>query len=382
VQVESIAYISARGDLLAGLLAIAATLAALRAAEERDGRAGRRAWALVAALAFAAAVFTKESVIGAPLAIAGILWSKQQLRAGRVTLLALGVVIVLYFIVRSLATVPTTGGALGAAILQLPGVCLEYLRIAFLPFDLSTERVHHTGLAVVGWVAAVALVGGAIYARRRYPVAIAGAIWFVALLGPASVAVTSSGVAADRYLYAPLVGLAIAITAIGAAIVDAWPRFRRPLQAVLAAWGALLVVVTFLQVPVWRSNETLYQHAVAMSPDSSNAFYRLGYLAAAADDWDRAIPLLERAIELDPNNQRALNNLGVGLLRTGRAADAESVLGRAVAVNPASFRGWLNLGLARLAVGKQADGCSAVSRALEINPSYAPAVQTQRARCR
>src|SRR5690606_32667797 len=39
------------------------------------------------------------------------------------------------------------------------------------------------------------------------------------------------------------------------------------------------------------------------------AFYRLGYLAAAKDDWDRAIPLFERAVELDQGNQRALNNL-------------------------------------------------------------------------
>ncbi|HEY5949161.1 MAG TPA: glycosyltransferase family 39 protein, partial [Kofleriaceae bacterium] len=187
VQVESIAYISARADLLAGLLVIAATLAALRATE------GRRAWTLVATIAFAAAIFTKESVIGAPLALAGILWSKQWLRAGRATLLALGGVVVIYFVVRSLATVPTTAGALGAAIVQLPGVCLEYLRIAFLPFDLSTERVHQTGLAIAGWVAAVVLTGS-IYAGRRYRVSIAGAIWFVALLGPASVAVSSTGV--------------------------------------------------------------------------------------------------------------------------------------------------------------------------------------------
>ncbi len=376
VQVESVAYISGRGDLLAGTLAIAAALAALRAAD------GRRAWVAVAAQACAAASETKESVIGLPIAIAGMLWSTQQLRAGRWTLLALAGVIVVYFVVRSMVTVPTTSGALGAAIVQLPGTCLEYLRIALLPFDLSTERLHHGGLAIAGWVVGIVVVGGAIYGRKRYPVAIAGGLWFVVLLGPATVAVTSSGVAADRYLYAPMAGLAIALTALGTALIAAWPRFRRLLQVALAAWAALLVVVTFNQVPVWRSNETLYSHAVTMSPVSSEAFYRLGFLAASNDDWDRAIPLLERSVELDPHNQRALNNLGVGLLRTGRAADAEVALGRAVEANPAAFRAWLNLGLARLANGKRREGCDAVERALAINPGYAAAVQARRTRCR
>jgi protein O-mannosyl-transferase len=376
VQVESVAYISARGDLLVGLLALATALASLRAAD------GKRLWIVVAALTYAAAMFAKESAIALPLGITALLWSTNRLRQGRATLIALGIAAVLYFAVRQLVTVPTTGASVGEAIVQLPGVCLEYLRITLMPFDLSTERLHSSGLVVAGWGAAVLLVGGAVYLRRRAAKLIGGTLWFIVLLGPTAVAITASGVAADRYLYGALAGLAIAITDIAAAIVRARPRLRRPLQAMFGAWGVLLVIVAWRQVPVWRTNQTLYAHATTMSPDSADAFYRLGYLAASNNDWDQALPLLEHALALDPDHERALNNFGVGLLRTGKASEAQVVLGHAVEVNPAAFRAWLNLGLARLALGQQREGCAAIARALEINPQYTAAARTLQSRCK
>ena len=382
VQVEAVVYVSGRGDLLAGLLALIATMCVLRYLDRKS-----RTWPILAALAFAGSLLAKESCLALPFAIGGVLWAKHQLRARWWIIAMLLAVALGYLVLRRTMVVPTTSSALRDGLVALPGVCLEYLRIALLPFDLSTERVHEDGYVWLGWgaiVLAAAAIG--IIRVRRIPLArpaIASAAWFLLLLAPSAIAIAASTrVLADRYAYAPLAGLAIAVTGIGIAVTAKVPRVRRPVAAVAALWGAMLVVVTWLQVPVWQDNETLYTHAVAMTPESSDAHYRLAYLSARVNNWQRAMPLLERAIELDPRNVRALVNLGVGQLRTRRADDAEETLERAVVANPAAYRAWFNLGLARLTTGKHAEGCGAIARALEIHPGYALAARTLVERCR
>jgi tetratricopeptide (TPR) repeat protein len=381
LHVEAVVYISGRGDLLAGLLALCSALCVLRAL---DGRAAL--WSPLAALAFAASLFAKESCIGLPVAVAAILWARQQLRARAWIVGVLIGVALAYLLVRRWVVVPTTSSALVDGIVALPGVCLEYVRLVLLPFDLSTERLHDARYTWPGWAAVIVVAGAlAVSWRRGVEVsrpAVAGALWFVALLGPSAVAIAvSTGVAADRYAYAAVPGLAITLTALVASAVRRHPRLALPAAIVVGAWGLLLVAVTWMQVPVWRDNQALYTHAVAMTPNSSEAHYRLAYLAARENDWERALPLLERAVELDPGNVRALVNLGVGRLRTGQPTGAEEVLARAVEANPAAFRAWFNLGLARVALGKPADGCAAIRRALAINPGYEPAAAAQRQRC-
>lgn len=376
-QVETVAYISGRSDLLAGLLVMATawcTLACVRA----ESRRAIYGWATAGAATFAAALLSKESAAGAPVAIALLLLATGALRSRWWLPVLYVAVLGGYLVLRAALVTPTTTASLADAMFELPAVWLQYARIAILPLDLSTERLASTNIALA-WTVVVIMLGGFAVAlrfastRAAWWTSLAGFAWFACLLGPSAVAVASSGVAADRYLYAPLFGLATALTAAATELV----RLRRWLSSAVVAiavvWGALLIFVAWRQVPVWRDNSTLYAHAVAMEPGSSLAHYRLGYLAARVDDWETAIPLFERAVELDPNNVRALNNLGVGLLRTQRFAPAVEALSRAVRINPALFRSWSNLGLAQLGLGKTAEGCASLARANEINPQYQPA---------
>ena len=352
VQIEAVAYISGRGDLLAGVLALAAALAAVR---------GRP---VVAAVAFAGSLLAKEACIGLP--VVALAWAWRD-RTRWPTVGALGGVAVAYLVARRMIVTGTSPTALADAVVQLPAIWLEYVRIALAPFDLSIERAHDARFLWPGLVA-IAVVAW----RARH----LGLVWFAVLLAPAATAIASSHVAADRYLYAPMFGLAMAAVAGVRALT---PAVRRIVLATAVVWAALLLVVGWRQASVWRDNAALYAHALVMAPDSADAHFKLAYLAARRDDWPTAIPLLRRAIELDPHSAPALDNLGVGLLRTGNPAEAEAMIARAVAADPAAFRAWFNLGIARLQLGKRAEGCAAIERALQINPMYAPALH---ARCR
>ncbi|MEO8704406.1 MAG: tetratricopeptide repeat protein [Kofleriaceae bacterium] len=398
IQVESIAYISARGDLLAGLFALSSAYAATRATSPAN--AGRVAapkamrsrsttprwhWYALAALAFAASLFTKESYLGLPVAlllVAAVISGRAGVQTWWRIIAVMIVVAIGYLGVRAALVTATSGGALGAAIVGLPGVWLEYLRIVVLPFDLSTERLHVTAYTPAGWLVVGLVIAMVIVLRKRelpaVRVAVAGLGWFAMLIGPAAVSVLAMGVAADRYAYAAMLGIGIAIAVTVARVT----RGRRVVQVVVGVWGAVLLVIAWLQVGVWADNRTLYAHAVQTAPDSSEAHYRLGYLDAQAGDWEHALPLLQRAVELDDTNIRALNNLGVGLMQIQQWADAERVLQRAVDQNPAHFRSWFNLGAAQLQLGRRVAGCASIRHALEVNPSYARARSTYDQSCK
>ena len=386
IQIEAVAYISGRGDVLAGMFALLAGLGAVHALDA-SARRPAAAWTALAAVALAASLLSKEAYIGLPIVIASIALVERRLRARWWVPAILVAVCAGYLVARAAVVASTQGHALRSGVLGLPGIWLDYLRIVALPFDLSTERLRHPGYAVPGALIAVAVLGAiAVLARRPTlardtRTAIVGLVWMGVLLAPAAVPIASTQVVADRYFYAPMFGLALAATASLARVAALRPRLLRPIAIIGALSGTMWLLVAWRQVPVWHDNRTLYLHAVEMSPDSSMAQYRVGYLDAQAGRWDEAIPRFERAIKLDPQNLVALNNLGVGYLRTGQLDTAARVLAAAIAVNPAHFRAWLNLGLAQWSLGDRARGCASIARALEIHPGYASAVRERQQRC-
>lgn len=386
IQIEAVAYISGRGDVLSGLFALLATLTAVHAIDSEQ-RGPAMTWSALSAVTFAASLLSKEANIGLPVVVVAIAVLERRVRSRWWVPAVLVAVAIGYLAVRSLVVSSTQGQALRAGMFGLPGIWLEYLRIVALPFDLSTERMRNPGLTVPGLgIAAVAFFAVAVAMRRGLAsrearAAVVGLVWMTTLVAPAAVPILSTRVVADRYFYVAMFGLALLFAAGIAHVAAHHRRYLRPLAVVGALAGMLWLLVAWRQVPVWRDTRTLYEHAAAMSPDSSMAHYRVGYLHAQAGRWDEAIAHFAHATELDPNNLVALNNLGVGYLRTGQPDAAAHALSAAVIVNPAHFRAWLNLGLAQWTLGERTRGCASIARALAIHPGYAAAVREHRQRC-
>lgn len=386
VQIEAIAYVSGRGDVLAGVFALLALLASLRAVDASTrGRA--LAWSALGSVSFAASLLSKESYIGLPLVIAAVLVVSGRFRTRWWIAVAFVIAAMAYLVLRAQLVTSTGNQTLRAGIYGLPGVWIEYLRIVALPFDLSTERLRDSRYVVPGVVLALASICLAGYCARRGACSTSvkniyiGVVWMAVLVAPAAVPIVSTNVVADRYFYLPLLGLGVAVTA-GAVLAIAWrPRLRR-LLAILGALALVLwLFVGWRQVPVWRDNSSLYLNAVAMTPGSSMAHYRVGYLHAQHGQWDEATNRFLHAVALNPRNVVALNNLGVAFLRTGQPANAVAPLDAAIKVNPAHFRAWLNLGIALWSVGERVRGCESIDRALTIHPGYATAARERVNRC-
>lgn len=392
LQTEAVCYVSARGDLLCMLFALLSSGAFLRAVAA-DGRRERAALTALAAVSYALSLGSKEAAALLPVGLAIWALALGRLGSARVPLLALVGTACTYAGLRltllgaELGVVD--GGNTADALWSLPGLGLEYLRVFFVPNDLSIERLAPGGAVdVLGWLllAGVACLG-ALALRDRLAdwnetvrQVCAGLAWFYAMLAPSTLAVESMGVAADRYASLPILGACVAIVALVARAGRA-AKVRFPVPAA-AAWAVTLVLVSAAQVSVWRDAEALYGNSLAVEPESSMAHYRLGVLRAQAQNWGEALAYFEDALALDPENIRALNNVGVAYLSFGRLEQAEAALVRTLHLSgEMNFRAWNNLATLRFAQHRVEHACAALQRALGINPDYAVARDNHERNC-
>lgn len=332
LQVEVVANISHRKDSLLLAFALLAMLAWTRVF---DG--DRRNWAWVAGAGILAlvALSAKQSAVVLPLAFAAYEWGwirpdrRLLLRFPRTLvplLAAIAVVVGGWYLYRHQTSYyQGMGGLLQSKANYFGEVSFGlYLRMVlkswvymfgkFLwPVNLALEYTYPIPASWFnGWVltalAGLAGYGVALWATaRRAPQAFFALVWTAAFWLPVSNLWPLTYFAADRYLYAPSVGVFI-LVGLG---ID---RVARGAPA--ASWAAAvlaipLAMLSWQQEAVWKSPESLWTQAARVSPDSSFALNNLGNIALQAGRREAAAEYYRRALEVNPVNPTASYNLGM-----------------------------------------------------------------------
>jgi protein O-mannosyl-transferase len=308
VQVEALAWISSRGDLLAAAAVWGALLADVR---------GRP---VLAALLGAAALLSKEQAIVWPaLAVLSRVaadgrW-REALRAARVP----AALTVVYLVGRHvLLTDPLQQGGLGA---RADGPTV----VAMTAHQLWTTVVP--GAAAFDWqmpvlggapwpalLVVLGAMGAAVWVRAaRVPL-----LWFCAALVPTlflQVAVPLNIRVADRFLLFALPALGLLAGRGLARAPSAWPA--------VALAAAALAVQTETRIPPWRSDEALWASIARAHPGHWRAESWLGVAALREKRFDEAEAHLVRAAEALPTDGPTRFYLAaaqeVGGARTGDA---------------------------------------------------------------
>ncbi len=205
----------------------------------------------------------------------------------------------------------------------------EWLRILW-PVDLCADYgPYHLrnipralGLGIVAGV----LTLQAVLSWRSRGMALACALFWFSLL-PVSNFIPMYRPMADRFLYLPLTGVALA-TALGVA----WAGRRWP-RAVWAAFLPLLPlgVLASRQMGHWENEVALWTHTVRVNPFSETAQINLGFSLYNVGRLAEAVPPLQRAAELT-KGQYAPPFAAFALVASaqGRTADAAHALSRAI----------------------------------------------------
>ncbi len=346
-QTAAVAWVSGRKDLLALFFILLGTLAYI---SYRRGREGKMLGAVL--VCFVLATLSKEVALVFP---GLLLLVEMHLEAvGRRStgspdqsfLSALASALRRRPLLAALAAVVTGGfayyaivvvgasrkvGFWGGSYLNNLGTSFKlfvhYLRLAVFPHPLIADYTGQVFPVSRGFgepatwaslAATAAFVAVAVWAYRRDSLTSLGMLWFVAALLPILQIIPFHELAADHFLYLPLVG--------GCLLAGAgFERLaREPARAWMARLALFVLAVSALwrtidRNQVWKDEETLWKVTYRQAPNSYRANLNLSTFLYQRGDWREGIELAKKAIELKPTDVLAYANLGSYYRQRGAA---------------------------------------------------------------
>ncbi len=349
LHVESVAWVAERKDVLSTLFWLLTTLAYLASLDAPNSRTKR--W--VVPLCLAMGLMVKPMLVTLPFALLLLdFWplgrferakgnqkpsSRQaafrQLVLRKVPLFALVVVssIVTYLVQRSGGAMTLgTHIALPERLANAVVASVAYLAKMIWPVDLAVFYPHPLGFPPMAQflpalLVVVVLSAITILKIRRFPYLFVGWFWYLGTLVPV-IGIVQVGMQsmADRYTYVPSIGIFVAITWGGAALLDHWHVAVKLRLVTLAMLCAVLVTLSVHQVGYWSSSERLFVHALEVTDPASNyvAHQQLAVTLLESHRAEEALEHFEFAMKLAPQAHEPREGAAQALLGLGRAHDA------------------------------------------------------------
>jgi tetratricopeptide (TPR) repeat protein len=365
LHVESVAWVAERKDVLCALFWFLALWAYVRGMH------------VLVIVAFVLGLMSKPMIVTLPFTLLLLdVWPlKRGLRLReKLPLFALAAAgAVLTFVVQK------AGGAVRpAAVLGLGNALVSYLVYiakTVWPAGLAVFYPYPEKLAL--WLVALAAAALAaiswqvVRLRRLCPYLAVGWFWFLVTLVPV-IGIVQAGeqARADRYMYVPMIGLAVIVAWGGADLLRKWPRLR---AAVAVGACAACAGAAWAQAGYWRNSETLFTHALEVTSGNYIAEHNLGtYLTDQPGRLPEAVSHLEQAVRLRPDLAQAHSDLGIALAGTpGRLEDAIAEFQTAARLRPDSEVPHINMGNALAQGGRLKDAAAEYETALRIQPDAA-----------
>jgi Tfp pilus assembly protein PilF len=337
MRVESVAWIAERKDVLSGVFFMLTLGAYLRYV-----RAPGISRYVTLTIFLACGLMSKATFVAVPLVLLLLdYWPLQRasdfrgwrrLLMEKIPLLALSAA-------ASVATVFAQTVTM-ASLEQLPLLprlknaavsVIAYLGQTFWPTHLAVFYPHpHDQLNIWVVLACVTLIVVltllAIFLRHKHPYVLVGWFWYLILLAPVlGIVQVGLQARADRFTYLPHIGITMLVTWACADLTQQW-RHRRIVLISMATFAiAASTVLAYQQTTFWRNSISLWEHALAVTPDNQTAHQNLAAAlwskgrTAEANKHSRAAAIAHARTTLRdyPFDVATHNDLGVLLVQNG-----------------------------------------------------------------
>ncbi|MEO0085242.1 MAG: tetratricopeptide repeat protein [candidate division WOR-3 bacterium] len=370
---DSVAYVSGRTDILAGLGLLVACLGVVWWRR-------RPCWqAVVVVLAgFAVAVFSKESgLLFLGPGVAGLLVQSRQgggLRSDRLAAVGLVLVAAGYLTARQAVLGSLVGISPAGTAGEVVGLALNEFGRGLVRFTIPfgqplfewrgavSGRLDAYALAALGYLLLPILLTRL---RQRGLLLVAWA-WGLLFLLP--FAALSQFGPTGRLLYLPGMGLVVMVAVVGLQVAG-HSRIRQRLAAA-AGIGLAAAFVPFLvaRTAAWRNETGLFRRMTQQAPTYARGHYNLGTALLAAADPAGAAEAFSRALVLDSGLVQACLNLGALRQQQGELAEAAALYRRAVKSRPDYAPTRVNLGIVLHKTGDRQGAVAELRRGLELDP--------------
>jgi len=235
-----------------------------------------------------------------------------------------------------------------------------------LPLALSVKTLSVV-LPCLVLVLAVALTW------KRWPMVALGMSWFVVAQLPTSQLVPLQNLVADRYLFLPSMGLALAV---GALLPLEHRLGRKPLVVGLSSLLLLLAIQSRARCEVWQDSVELWADVVRKHSELGRGHAALAGALRAAQRQGEATTVLEQGLKRLPGDPLLLEARGLDLMRQDRTEEAEGALRSALRADPRLRRAANNLAILLHRTDRSNAALELASQMARTHPTYAHGLNT------
>jgi tetratricopeptide (TPR) repeat protein len=409
VNVETVAWVTERKNLLAGVFYFSSVLACLRfwlpnpstveghapgSSEPPVGSTGPWKFYWLALFLYLCALLAKTAAIALPVAVLLVVWWKRGRTGWRemvplAPFLAVGVAMGLITVWVEKQFVHATGHEWSFSFLErclIAGRAVWFylgklvwpnpLIFVYPRWELNTSQP----LAYLPVLALVAVLFILWFNRKGWarPILLV-LVYFLAVLFPVlgffNVFYFRYSFVADHFQYLAGIGpLALASAGITLAL-DRFLKGNLFLKPVFCAVLLLLLgILTWRQCGMYSDIETLWHVTLARNPAAFMAYNNLGTALAAQGKAEEAVENFHKALQLNPNLSNAHYNLGLAMLNQNEIDEAINQFQEAIRLNPDYVDAHDNLGVAFGKKGQIAEAIQQYRETIRLSPNFAAAL--------
>ncbi len=363
VNVESVAWITERKNVLMGLFFLSSLLVWLRFVNLSNK--SEKAWPsyVLSLLLYAFALLSKTTACTMPAALLLILWlkhtridTKRWLQITPFILLgvAMGILTVWWEQHHQGTEQLELGMNAPVRLLIACKAVLFYLAKLFWPANLAFSypkwEINQTDPLQYIWVLACVVVAICIWYWRKKlgRGTVAAVLFYVAtlfpMLGIFTLYTFRYTYVADHYQYLAAIGPITLVATAGYFLTQHRDIRIKAFATVFVA--SVLVILGFLtwnQCRIYKDSQTLWQDTLRKNPRSFMAYNNLGNILHSQGDANRAISYFNKSIEIYPNHPEAYYNLGCAFISQGDFNRAISFFNQAIKVYPDYIKAYNNL---------------------------------------
>jgi protein O-mannosyl-transferase len=344
-------------------------------------------WYCLSFLAFVLAMLSKGSVAILPVLLLGIiLWRRPLTKGDLLRILpffavAATLTVVNVWFQRHGSDVAIRSADFAERILGAGGVVWFYFYKAILPINLVFvyPQWHIQTGNLLWWLPLAAMLGVTVVFflfRKSWsrPFWFAWAFFCVALvpvMGFTDIYFMKYSLVADHYQHIAILGVITLLTAC----FSVWRSHagistRRAADAVAVAAVGMLMLLTWQQSEHYRDEITLYQATLEKNPACWMAQNNLGIALEIEGKPQLAIEHYRQALQLNPDFPDAQVNLGKVLFETGRLQESIEHYQQALALDPTLAAAHNNLGAILIEAGRPQEAVDHYNQALKLKPDF------------
>lgn len=381
ISVESVAWVTSQKDLFACVWALgaAAVLSPL------VDRSLTRNELLAALLFFSCSLMSKQSWVGAPVLLVGIM-QFRRIPARRwfpivipASMLSAGACLMTIWAndyapieARVTHVFPWDERimyALAAGLASMGDLLVPAGLSAFHPYpDLSWAGMPTALWAGLGFCFVLFVACCIGRSRKRWiPWILLMLVWTLVFWLPSSgILPFSEAWRADRFFYISQIGVWGVTAAVMHRLFKRWPR---ALIGGMVLMCILCAGVSLKRLEAWSSSRSLFEDAYQKTGGSYYPSYKLGYLASQRGETEEAFRYFLHATEDEPGYARAWSALGASYAGQRRFDEALVCLEKATRLNPYLPDAWFNLGKLQQLLGLSEDASRSFRKACQLEPA-------------